>query len=926
MTSTTVPFGPTESETPVRRLLIVVLTTATLVLATAVVPAAGHDQAVPDPKQQTASKQRMTVPATVLAAVPATVPAAVPATVLAAVPATVPAAVPAALPIQPHVVVPVVQTLTPILVSVPSRAAVTASILAGEKRLGLQPTTALAGLSRIRPLNALAGLSMSRQLTASESVVAAVPAALTKPFGLVGLSWSQVSDRPQVTRVLIRTKLAAGSWTPWQQLQPTADGPDVSTHEGRSARGGTEPLLVDRADGVEVLVLGAQGRAPVGLRLSLVDGGSSPADAVLPMPTRLSSGNITPMSLAVPTYISRAQWGADPALSDPSGLVSMPTYHVGFIHHTVTSNTYVTAAESAAQIRMLYAWFTTGLHYSDMAYNILVDRYGRVYEGRAGGIGWTTRSAATGGFNEDSFSVAALGDFQAGGPTAALLASLATIVAWKLQLQHRDPAGTALLTSAGGASYTTYPAGAQVRVDTVSGHRDVGTTLCPGANLYPTLPQIRTTIRDLSGAGILEPSLNISGLGAVGSPLPSGGTIQPTWAGPPVTLSFITPAAQSWTLTVTSPCLPGSQRELTGATIGYSRTTFNWDLRDSGGTPVSPGNYTLTVSSRSTVGAISATPWSSALIVLPTAASPPPVCGAVRITGTTAVAAGLRVASLVPVSTRFHYVVVASSNPVYARDGLIAAPWARALGAPVLLTGAGTLDPAVGAEILRRGATVAYVIGGTNALSVGVDAALRAAGIQVRRVGSDRAVETSALLARMLGAPARVAILANIYDMPTLAAVAAVATATGRPLLLSSPTVVDPATSAALTSLGIRAVAVIGGTAWFTNTVLSGLPAPLVIGALAGGRAILALAVATAFKPYIASTVISVVPLDDVSSAAVSGAALGRITVLSSPGVIDPATLAWLRGLRPIGALVLADVVEVNDSVLNVLAAQVVQP
>ena len=50
------------------------------------------------------------------------------------------------------------------------------------------------------------------------------------------------------------------------------------------------------------------------------------------------------------------------------------------------------------------------------------------------------------------------------------------------------------VTSNGGAS--KFPAGKRVLLRTISGHRDVGSTECPGNKLYPDLGWIRATVAD----------------------------------------------------------------------------------------------------------------------------------------------------------------------------------------------------------------------------------------------------------------------------------------------------------------------------------------------------------------------------------------------------------------------------------------------
>jgi hypothetical protein len=102
----------------------------------------------------------------------------------------------------------------------------------------------------------------------------------TKPFGLVGVTWAS-SPAVGAVQAWVRTR-TDGTWTGWQALGGTADEqPDrVSPDTGPALRGGTSPLWVGSADGVQARVDVLSGPDPQGLRVSLVDPGDSPADGV----------------------------------------------------------------------------------------------------------------------------------------------------------------------------------------------------------------------------------------------------------------------------------------------------------------------------------------------------------------------------------------------------------------------------------------------------------------------------------------------------------------------------------------------------------------------------------------------------------------------------------------------------------------------
>jgi N-acetylmuramoyl-L-alanine amidase len=125
----------------------------------------------------------------------------------------------------------------------------------------------------------------------------------------------------------------------------------------------------------------------------------------------------------------------------------------------------------------------------DVGYQFLVDRYGQIFEGRAGGADRPVIGAQAGGFNTDSFGVSAIGDFTSATPPSGMLSQISRVLGWKLGLHGRDPQGRTQLSSAGGDA-TQHPAGTVVPLNVVSGHHDVDLTSCP-IGLYDYLPSMR---------------------------------------------------------------------------------------------------------------------------------------------------------------------------------------------------------------------------------------------------------------------------------------------------------------------------------------------------------------------------------------------------------------------------------------------------
>lgn len=308
----------------------------------------------------------------------------------------------------------------------------------------------------------------------------------TDPFALVGVTWAAdpaVTD----TVVQIRVQDETGDWGGWTQVAVEDAGREAGGGSG-TVRGGTEPLWTGPSSGVEAELVTRSGAAPTDVRLDLVDPGDSPADAVL------DAADITDTAQAatsMPAVYSRAQWGADESIRTWAPQYAS-TISAATIHHTADSNDY-TAAEVPAMLRSIYRYHAISRGWGDIGYNVLADKYGRLWEGRYGGLASTVVGAHAGGFNSTTFGVSMLGNYDLVAPSFAMLDAVADIVAWKFALYGVDPRGTVTLTS-GGGSTVKWPAGTRVTLPTIFAHRDTGLTTCPGQYGYARMGDLRSLV------------------------------------------------------------------------------------------------------------------------------------------------------------------------------------------------------------------------------------------------------------------------------------------------------------------------------------------------------------------------------------------------------------------------------------------------
>jgi hypothetical protein len=358
----------------------------------------------------------------------------------------------------------------------------------------------------LRPRSALAAGTSLFELPLDEGAAHVAgwrtTAALRAPrrFDLIGLRWARGGHLD----AQVRARRRGGGWTPWMALHATgAHAPD-----GARAPAGTEPAYTGTAD---VFQLRLRGSAR-DLR----------ARFVRAQPTAQTARHLTgrlrrrararahksahTSQSSQPAIISRSEWGGDSV--PPRAAPQYGEVQAAFVHHTVNSNDY-TPDQSPGIVLAIARYHRDSNHWNDIGYNFLVDKYGQVFEGRAGGIDQAVVGAQAQGYNSASTGIACIGTFTDVPQTEPGLDALARLIGWKLSLHGVPTDGTVVVSSRGGPS-NRYATGTPVTLDRICGHRDGDSTSCPGDSLYAQLPDLRARAGRYAGplAGITVHAAN----------------------------------------------------------------------------------------------------------------------------------------------------------------------------------------------------------------------------------------------------------------------------------------------------------------------------------------------------------------------------------------------------------------------------------
>ena len=190
-----------------------------------------------------------------------------------------------------------------------------------------------------------------------------------------------------------------------------------------------------------------------------------------------------------PPIVRRADWGANETLRRQA------TYDARIerivVHHTAT---WPSDLDFPAHVRKIYENEIAG-GYRDIAYHLLIDPNGVIYEGRwardveAGETpdGESSRGRSIRGGharrnNARTLGFAIIGDYSGVSPTEPAVASLVHVLAWKCARWSLDPHGQSSARADDGTEITR---------PTIVGHGDLRVTVCPGGPITARLSEFR---------------------------------------------------------------------------------------------------------------------------------------------------------------------------------------------------------------------------------------------------------------------------------------------------------------------------------------------------------------------------------------------------------------------------------------------------
>lgn len=237
----------------------------------------------------------------------------------------------------------------------------------------------------------------------------------------------------------------------------------------------------------------------------------------------------------------RSAWAAD---RPPKGRLDGEDVRFLVVHHSASRNGH-TGADAPSILRSFYDYHTSAAKgWSDIAYNFLIDADGGMWEGRSGSLAGAVAGDATGGNQGFTQLVCIIGDYNTVTLSTASLTSMVWLLAW-LADRHGVPTSPGAEVTFTSRGSNKHPAGTSVTTPTITGHRNMSQTTCPGDNLNayvvgdlmadvhalraggtPTAPSPSTSSTSTPSTAQTPPSTTITE--ATTTPIPRSTTLPPS--------------------------------------------------------------------------------------------------------------------------------------------------------------------------------------------------------------------------------------------------------------------------------------------------------------------------------------------------------------------------------------------------------------
>jgi hypothetical protein len=336
-------------------------------------------------------------------------------------------------------------------------------------------------------------------------------------FDRLGVHWTETPGVADPITFDVRTSSDGSVWSDWTAITDDDDMFDADRNEHYGA-----PIPVSGDARFAQYRASGNGDALLHVHLTFMDVTDLNAGPLARLANDLQNAiamaGLSYASAAVgPSKIlTRQDWAADESL-----MKWTPEYkrvQKAIVHHTAGDDG---GTNVAATIRAIYYFHAITRGWGDIGYNYLVDKYGNIWTGRAGGDHVIGGHAY--GWNNGSFGVAAIGTYSSTTPTPAMVGAIANIIAMKFAQFGIAPYGADTYTHQEQRSDGTWIP-VTSNPPNIQGHRDSnyivgqngGQTECPGQALWNLLPKIRSLAQAAVQNGYtnlvaLEPNLPKAG-------------------------------------------------------------------------------------------------------------------------------------------------------------------------------------------------------------------------------------------------------------------------------------------------------------------------------------------------------------------------------------------------------------------------------